>query len=389
MNFKPIYLDHAATTYVDPVVKEAMEPFFYDKCFNPSSVYTVARECANYMTEARANVAKWINAEDPNEIIFTSGGSESDNMAVYGISMAYRHKGRHIITTPIEHHAVLHAVEGMEIHGFDHSLVPVDEYGIVDLEELKKAIREDTVLVSVMMANNEVGAIEPIKEIGKICREKGVIFHTDAVQAVGALPIDVQEMNIDALSMSAHKFYGPKGVGVFYLRNGVKMIPLIRGGSQEKGRRAGTHNTAGIVGLGKAIDLACSQMKENNRRITRLRDKLIKGITERLPDVKLNGHPTKRLPNNANFIFKYIESEAVLLHLNTMGICASAGSACSSESEDPSHVLKAMGVPASEARGSLRLTLGKGTTEKEIDFTIDAVVKVVENLRKMSPLIPG
>ncbi len=386
MNLKPIYMDHAATTYLDPEVRDAMEPYFTERFFNPSSLYSPARQCASAITDARKTVARWINARDHREIIFTGGGSESDNLAIYGIAMAHRDRGRHIITIPIEHHAVLHTVEGMKLHGFDYTLVPVDKYGMVNMEALMKALRDDTILISIMTANNEMGTIQPVAEIGQIARERGIFFHTDAVQAMGAIPIDVQAMNIDALSMSAHKFYGPKGVGALYLRDGIKIEPHIRGGGQEKKIRAGTHNVPGIVGLAKALDMACENMEETSRRIGTLRQKLVDEITGRIPDVVYNGHPAKRLPNNANFTFRFVESEAVLLHLDMMGICASSGSACSAGSENPSHVLEAMGVSAQDARGSLRLTLGKGTTEKEVEFVSQALEKILGNLRKMSPL---
>ena len=386
MNLKPIYMDHAATTYTDPEVLEAMKPYFTEKFFNPSSLYSPARGCAAVVSEARKTVAKWLNAQDYREIIFTGGGSESDNLAIYGIAMANRDRGRHVITIPIEHHAVLHTVEGMGLHGFEHTLVPVDRFGVIDLDALEKAIREDTVLISVMMANNEVGTIQPIAEIGKIARKHGIFFHTDAVQAAGSLAIDVQKMNVDALSMSAHKFYGPKGVGALYLRKGIKVEPHLKGGAQEGNLRAGTLNVPGIVGLAKALDLAYSNMEETNRRITALRDKLVEEVTKRIPDVIYNGHPTRRLPNNTNFSFRFVESEAILLHLDMMGICVSSGSACSAGSDNPSHVLEAMGIKAQDARGSVRLTLGKGTTESEVEFVSQTLEKVLANLRKMSPL---
>jgi cysteine desulfurase len=389
MNLKPIYLDHAATTPLDPGVLEVMKPFFTDKFYNPSSIYSAARECAGHVSWARDTVARHLNAADPKEIIFTGGGSESDNLAVYGIPMANRDRGRHIITSPIEHHAILHAVEGMEAHGFTYSLAPVDRHGMVDVEALKNLIREDTVLISIMFANNEVGTVQPIEEIGAIARQRGIFFHTDAVQAAGSLPVDVQKMNIDALSMSAHKFYGPKGVGALYLRKGVKADSLIKGGGQEGGLRAGTHNTPGIVGLAAALDMACSGMKENNARIFAQRERLVKGILDRISDVGYNGHPEKRLPNNANFTFRFVESEAVLLHLNMLGIYVSSGSACSAGSDAPSHVLEAMGIPPEDARGSVRITLGKATTESEIDYVVESLVKVIGNLRLMSPLVQG
>ncbi|MCE1248595.1 MAG: cysteine desulfurase NifS [Firmicutes bacterium] len=387
MERKITYLDHAATTYVDPIVVKAMDPYFTDKFYNPSSLYTPARELASMVSDARKTVAKWINARNDTEIIFTGSGSEGDNTAIFGIAFANRHKGRHIITSPIEHPAVLETVEGMERFGFEHTIVPVDKSGILDLDELRKAIRPDTVLITVMFANNEIGSIQPVAEIGRIAREKGIFFHTDAVQAAGSLPIDVQEMNIDSLTIAAHKFYGPKGVGALYIRDGVPFERFMLGGHQERGRRAGTHNNAGIAGLAAALDLACSKMEENNKKIIYLREKLVKGIMENIPDVIYNGHPEKRLPNNTNFCFKFIESEAILLHLDMLGICASSGSACSSGSEDPSHVLAAIGLTPDIARGSIRMTLGRENTEEEIDFVIERMKKVIENLRMMSPLV--
>ncbi len=381
-----IYLDHAATTYTDPEVLEAMLPYFTDKFYNPSSFYSPARECSAAIDEAREKMAKILGADDPDEIIFTGGGSESDNLAIYGICMANADRGKHIISIPIEHHAVLHPLEEMKRLGFEYTLVPVDEYGMVRVEDVERAIRDDTVLITIMYANNEVGTIQPIEEIGRLAKERGIFFHTDAVQACGALPIDVKKLNVDALSISAHKFYGPKGVGALYLRKGVKIRAHISGGGQEKGRRAGTHNTPGIVGLAKALEIAYKNLEENNERISHLRNKLVKRITEEIPDVLFNGHPTHRLPNNASFCFKYIDSEAILLHLNLEGICVSSGSACSTGSDAPSHVLSAMGIPPEVARGSIRMTLGKGTTEEEIDRTIEVTKNVVEKLRAMSPI---
>jgi cysteine desulfurase len=382
-----IYLDHAATTPVDPVVLEAMKPYFTEQFYNPSSFYTPARACARAVDDARSTIAECFNVLSSDEIIFTGSGSESDNMAIYGIPMANSDKGRHIITIPIEHHAVLHAVERMKLHGFDHTIVPVDKDGIIDLEELKKAIRDDTVLITVMFANNEIGTIQPIKEIGEIARERGIFFHTDAVQAAGTLPIDLQELNVDALTISAHKFYGPKGVGALYLRKNVKMLSLIQGGAQENRRRAGTHNTPAIVGLAKSLKLACTNMQENNKKIGFLRDKLVKGILDNLDDVSYNGHSEKRLPNNANFCFKFVESESILLHFDMLGICASSGSACSTGSEAPSHVLAAIGITPDIARSSIRLTLGKNTTEEQVDFVTEKIIETVKKLRAMSPLL--
>ncbi|MCD4782345.1 MAG: cysteine desulfurase NifS [Candidatus Eremiobacteraeota bacterium] len=387
MDKKIIYLDHAATTYTDPEVVRAIEPYFTEKFYNPSSLYTPARDVAHAVKHARSTIAKWIRANNDREIIFTASGSEGDNAAIFGIANANRDKGRHIITSAVEHPAVLETVEGMKRFGFDHTILPVDKFGMVDPNTVRDAIRDDTVLITIMLANNEVGTIQPIKEIGRIARERGVYFHTDAVQAVGSVPIDVHEMNLDALTMAAHKLYGPKGVGALYLRDGVAFDSLIKGGHQENGKRAGTHNNPGIVGLAKAVDLAYSNMQENNERIIRLREKLINNILENIPDVILNGHPTKRLPNNTNFCFKYIDSEAILLHLDMLGVCASSGSACSSGTGDPSVVLKAMGIPPEVARGSLRMTLGKDTTDDEIDFVIKNLIGIVGKLRDMSPLV--
>lgn len=387
MDKKIIYLDHAATTYTDPEVFRAIEPYFTDKFYNPSSLYSPARDVAHAIISARITIAKWIGANIDREIIFTASGSEGDNAVIFGIAYANRDKGRHIITSAVEHPAVLEAVAGMERFGFEYTILPVDKFGMVDPETVKDAIRDDTVLITIMLANNEVGTIQPIKEIGKIARERGVYFHTDAVQAVGSVPIDVQEMNVSALTMAAHKLYGPKGVGAIYLRDGIPFDSFIKGGHQESGKRAGTHNNPGIVGLAKAVELAYSKIEENNERIIRLREKLIKNVLENIPDVILNGHPTKRLPNNTNFCFKYIDSEAILLHLDMLGVCASSGSACSSGMEDSSLVLKAMGIPPEIARGSLRMTLGKDTTDEEIDFVVEKLIDIVGKLREMSPLV--
>lgn len=389
MEKKIIYLDHAATTYTDPEVLAAMKPYFTDKYFNPSSSYSPARDCAKAVFESRKTVAEILNAEEPEEIIFTSGGTESDNLAIFGIAVANQDRGRHIITSAVEHHAVLHAVEAMEKLGFDYTIVPVDKFGMIDLDQLEKSIRDDTVLISVMYANNEVGTVQPIEKIGEMARERGIYFHADAVQAVGSLPLDVKKLNVDALSISGHKFYGPKGVGALYLKKGVKIEPHMKGGSQEFGKRSGTHNTPGIVGLAHAMKIAVARSQEHNAKITMLRDKLLKSVLDNIPDTLYNGHPEKRLPNNLNFCFKYVDSEAILIHLDMLGICASAGSACAAGSEDPSHVLKAMGIPPEVARGSVRFTLGKDTTEDEIDFVSRHLIEILEKIRKMSPMVPG
>ena len=369
-------------------VIDAMIPAFSTYYGNPSSLHEYAREAAKLLDDARADVAAVIGAKS-DEIVFTGGGSESDNMALRGVVAANKKKGKHVITTAIEHHAVLYTLQAMEREGIvDLTILPVDEFGLVTAEQVAGGIREDTVLVSVMFANNEVGTIEPIAQIGKVCRDKGVLFHTDAVQAVGHVPVNVVEMNIDLLSISAHKFHGPKGVGVLYIRKGVRIPSLIIGGGQEKKRRAGTENVPGIVGLATALKLANEHMQENAVRVGALRDKLMNGIAERIPDVKLNGHPTKRLPNNVNYSIRYIEGESILLMLDINGIAASSGSACTSGSLDPSHVLLAMGLPHEIAHGSLRLTLSEFTTEAEVDYVLDLLPQIVQRLRDMSPLYP-
>ena len=382
---KLVYMDNAATTPVKEEVLNAMIPYFTQKYGNPSSIYKLGRETKAALDESREKVAKVLNAKS-KEIFFTSGGSEADNWAIKGVAFANKDKGNHIITTKIEHHAVLHTCEYLQRNGFDITYLDVDEYGVVDLEQLKNSITDKTILISIMFANNEIGTIQPIKEIGQIAREKKIYFHTDAVQAVGNIEIDVDELNIDLLSLSAHKFYGPKGVGALYIRQGVKIHPFIHGGAQEKNRRAGTENIAGIVGLSKAIELAYQNINEHNERLTKLRNKLINDIQENIKYVKLNGHPEMRLPGNVNFSIEFIEGEALLLSLDMVGIQGSSGSACTSGSLDPSHVLLAIGLPHEIAHGSLRLTLGDFNTEEEIDYVVENLVKIVERLRKMSPL---
>lgn len=382
---KLIYMDHAATTPVKKEVLDEMMPYFSEYYGNPSSVYTLSNYSKIAIDKAREQVAKELHAKK-NEIYFTSGGSESDNWAIKGVASKHIQKGNHIITTKIEHHAVLHTCEFLGKQGFHITYLDVDEYGLVSLEELKNAITDKTILISIMFANNEIGTIQPIKEIGAIAKEHGVLFHTDAVQAVGSIEIDVNEMNIDLLSMSAHKLYGPKGTGALYIRQGVKLDSLITGGGQEKNKRAGTENIAGIVGLGKAVELAYGYLEENNKRLIGLRDRLIKGIQDNIQDVRLNGHPTKRLPGNVNFCFRYIEGEALLLSLDLVGIAASSGSACTSGSLDPSHVLLSIGLAHEIAHGSLRLSLGASNTEEDIDYTVEKLVEIVDRLRKMSPL---
>ena len=380
-----IYLDHAATTYTDKEVLEEMLPFFTELYGNPSSVYSIGRSAKKHVDIARERVAKALGAL-PEEIYFTAGGSESDNWAIKGVAYGNKDKGNHIITTNIEHHALLHACESLEKEGFDITYLPVDEYGMIDIEDLKKAISDKTILISIMYANNEIGTIQPIEEIGEIAKEKGIYFHTDAVQAIGNINIDVKAQNIDMLSLSAHKFYGPKGVGAFYVRKGVKILNLLHGGGQERGKRAGTENVPGIVGLGKAIELATSNIAEENSRIIKLREKLVEGVMKNIPYTRLNGHPEKRLPGNANFCFRYIEGESLLLNLDMKGIAGSSGSACTSGSLDPSHVLLAIGLPHEIAHGSLRLTIGKENTEEEIDYVLEVLPEIIQRLRDMSPL---
>ena len=385
---KRVYMDNAATTALRRDVLDAMMPYLTDIYGNPSSLHYFGQEAHKAVENARHQVASALNAED-NEIVFTGCGTEADNMALKGIAEKYQSKGKHIITSSVEHHAILHTCEYLEKHGFEVTYLPVDEYGMVKAEQVRDAIRSDTILVSVMFANNEVGTIMPIKEIGAVCREKGVFFHTDAVQAVGHVAIDVKAMNIDLLSLSAHKLHGPKGVGALYIRKGIVVPPLLHGGAQERRRRAGTENVAGIVGLGKAIEIACSDIEGTAKRMCYLRDKLINGIEASIPEVKLNGHRTERLPGNVNFSIKYIEGESILLMLDINGIAASSGSACTSGSLDPSHVLLAMGMPHETAHGSLRLTLGDDTTEDDIDYVLEVLPEIVVKLRKMSPLYHG
>lgn len=385
---RKVYLDNAATTALSPRVLEAMLPYFTQYYGNPSSVHAFGREAKQGLDKARDQVAKALHCE-PSEVIFTGCGTESDNTVLLGVAQRYGDKGKHIITTNVEHHAILHTCEYLEKQGYSVTYLPVDQDGLVTAEQVAAAIRPDTILVSIMFANNEVGTIMPIQEIGAVCKEKGVLFHTDAVQAVGHISVDVQAMHIDMLSLSAHKFHGPKGVGALYCRKGIRLPSYIMGGAQERGRRAGTENVAGIVGLGAAIQLATEQLEENRAKMTALRDRLMTGIQARISEVKLNGHPTNRLPNNVNFSFKYIEGESILLMLDMNGIAASSGSACTSGSLDPSHVLLALGLPHEIAHGSVRLTLGDETTEEDIDYTIDVLEKTVARLRAMSPLYKG
>ena len=382
---KMIYMDHSATTPVKKEVLQEMLPYFSEFYGNPSSVYQLSSKSKLAIDKAREQVAKGIGAKK-NEIYFTGGGSESDNWAIKGIAYRHKEKGNHIITTKIEHHAVLHTCEYLQKQGFEVTYLDVDQYGMVNLQELEKAIKDNTILISIMFANNEIGTVQPIKEIGEIARKHKVLFHTDAVQAVGSIEIDVNEMNIDLLSMSAHKLYGPKGVGALYIRQGTRIDPLIAGGAQERNKRAGTENIAGIVGTGKAVELAYEHLEENNKRLVSLRERLIRGIQDKIPHVRLNGHPEKRLPGNVNFCFQFIEGEALLLSLDMVGVAGSSGSACTSGSLDPSHVLLSIGLPHEIAHGSLRLSLGLSNTEEEVDYVVEQLEGIVERLRKMSPL---
>ena len=382
---KNVYMDYAATTFVKPEVLDAMLPYFTEKFGNPSSFYEVSRVTSKAIDEARGKVAKALNCE-PSEIYFTGGGSEADNWAIKGIASAHKNKGNHIITTKIEHHAVLHTCEYLEKLGFEITYLDVDSEGFINLEDLKNAITDKTILVSIMFANNEIGTLQPIKEIGQICKERGVYFHTDAVQAVGNVPIDVKNMNIDMLSLAGHKIYGPKGIGVLYIRKGIRIHNLIHGGGQERGRRAGTENIAGIIGIAKAIELATENLPEHMAKLTKLRDKLIDGLLK-IPYSRLNGpRGDKRLPGNVNICFKYIEGESILLSLDFEGVAASSGSACTSGSLDPSHVLLAIGLPHEIAHGSLRLTMGDYTTEEDVDYVLQVLPPIIQRLRNMSPL---
>jgi cysteine desulfurase len=378
-------MDNSATTPVKKEVLNEMLPYFAEKYGNPSSIYSLGSQSKVAVETSREKIAKTIGANS-REIFFTAGGSESDNWALKGVAFANRKKGNHIITSKIEHHGILHTCEYLEKQGFRVTYLDVDEYGIVDLEQLRESITDDTILISIMFANNEIGTIQPIREIGEIAKEKGVYFHTDAVQAVGHIKIDVNELNIDMLSMSAHKFYGPKGIGALYIRQGVKIDPLIGGGGQERNRRAGTENVPGIVGMGKAMELAYENVDEHNERLISLREKLIDKIFKNIDHVRLNGHPTNRLPGNVNVCFKFIEGESLLLSLDMEGIAGSSGSACTSGTLDPSHVLLAIGLPHEIAHGSLRLTLGDFNTEEEVDYVVEKLIEIVSRLRSMSPL---
>ena len=383
-----IYLDHAATTPTHPEVVKAMLPYFTDVFGNPSTIYSYGQEAKGAIEEARAKVAELIGARG-EEITFTSGGTEADNFALKGVVYANEHKGDHIITTSIEHHAVVESCKFLERRGFKVTYLPVDEHGLVDPDDVRKAITDKTILISVMHASNEVGTIEPVDEIGEIAREAGVYFHTDAVQTVGHIPVSVDELKVDLLSISAHKLYGPKGVGALYVRKGTKLVSLIHGGEQERGRRAGTENVPAIVGLGKAVELAGQEMGKEAERLAYLRDKLIEGLGEKIDHIRLNGHPRKRLPNNVNVSVDFVEGESILLNLDLEGISASTGSACSSSSLEPSHVLLALGLSPEQAHGSLRFTFGRENTEEDMERVLEVLPGIVAKLRAMSPLLRG
>lgn len=381
----PIYFDHSATTPVDPEVAKLALGYMTQDFGNPSSVHSFGRTARNAVEQGREQLAALFNAE-PSEIFFTSGGTESDNLAVKGVALANRAKGNHIITTQIEHHAILHTCEYLEKQGFRVTYLPVDEHAMVRLEDVQQAITDQTILISVMFANNEVGTLQPIAEIGRLAREKGIYFHTDAVQATGSVPIDVKSMNIDLLSLSGHKFYAPKGTGALYIRRGVKIQSMQHGGAHERNMRAGTENVPGIAALGLAATIAKRDMTKNGERLQELRDYLINGVIRKIPHVRLNGHPTNRLPGSANFSFDYIEGESLLVNLDLKGIAASSGSACTAGSLDPSHVLLAMGLDHSAAHGSLRITLGRENTREEVDYFLEVLPPIVAKLRAMSPL---
>ncbi len=382
---KNIYFDNAATTKLDDEVLKEMLPYLKDNYGNPSSIYKLGREARKAIEDSREKIAKVLNCK-ANEIYFTAGGSESDNTAIKGIAKANKKRGNHIITSKIEHPAVLETCKQLEKEGFEITYISVDEKGIVDLEELKKSIKPTTILITIMFANNEIGTIQPIEEIGKIAKGNNIYFHTDSVQAFGSIKIDVQKLNIDSLSLSGHKFYGPKGVGALYVKTGVPFEKFISGGHQERNKRAGTENVAGIVGIGKAIELAYENLDEYNKKIKELRDYYVKQVEEKIPYIKINGDMEKRLPGNSNISFRFIEGEGLLLNLDLKGICASSGSACTSGSLDPSHVLLAIGLPHEIAHGSLRVSIGKYNTKEEIDYLIENLMEIVTRLREMSPL---
>lgn len=382
---KKIYLDHAATTPTRPEVVEAMLPYFTEQFGNPSSIYEFAQSNKQAIDQARDSIASTINAGSA-EVYFVSGGTEADNWAISGVMESYAKKGNHIITTTFEHHAVLHTVEYLEKKGCEVTYLPVDENGLISLEDLENSIKDNTVLITIMFANNEIGTIQPIKEIGEIAKKHNVLFHTDAVQAYTHVPIDVKELNIDLMSFSGHKIYGPKGIGALYVRKGVRLKSYIHGGAQERRRRGGTENVPAIIGFAKAASMAIKEMEEESKRLTELRDYFIEQVQEKIPYVKLNGHPTKRLPNNVNLSFEFIEGESLLILLDMNNVCASSGSACTSGSLDPSHVLLAIGLPHEIAHGSLRVTLGLSTTREDLDYVANQLVTIVNRLREMSPI---
>lgn len=385
---RKVYLDNAATTMVRPEVVETMNKYYTELYGNPSSIYEFGQKAKKALGSARETVAGIINA-DTDEIYFTGSGSEADNWAIKGVAEKYSSKGKHIITSKIEHHAILHSCEYLEKNGFEVTYLEVDEYGMISLDDLKAAIKEETILITIMFANNEIGTIEPVKEIGAIAKENNIFFHTDAVQAFGHIPIDVDEMNIDMLSASAHKINGPKGVGMLYIKKGIRLENLIHGGAQERKMRAGTENVPGIMGFAKAVEIAGNTMDESIKKMTVLRDRFMKLIPERIDNTKLNGHPVKRLPGNVNFSFEFIEGESLLLYLDMDGISGSSGSACTSGALDPSHVLMGIGLAHEIAHGSLRLSLSDFNTEEEVDYTVEKLVNVIDRLRQMSPLYTG
>jgi len=387
VNLKKVYLDYAGTTPTDPEVVKSMQPFFTDIFGNPSSVHSFGQEAKKALEDSRSTVASFLGAK-PDEIVFTSGGTESNNYALEGVASAQSKKGNHIIISAIEHHSVTEPAMLLEKSGFKVTHIKVDKSGLVDPEDVKKAITDKTILISVMHANNEIGTIQPIAEIGKIAKEKEITFHSDTVQTVGHIPVNVNDLNVDILSLSAHKFCGPKGVGAIYIRKGTKISTFLHGGDQENGRRASTHNVAGIVGLAKAIELCREKMQLEAKEQTALRDRIMKTLPEEIDEIILNGHPTKRLPNNVNFSIKYVEGESIILNLDLLGIAASTGSACTSSSLEPSHVLLAIGLPHEIAHGSLRLTMGRWTKNEDIDYVLEKVPEVVKKLRAMSPLYP-
>jgi len=383
---KKVYLDNNATTKMREEVLEAMLPFYKDIYGNASSVHQFGRAARVAIDDARAKVASLLGAQGPEDIVFTSGGTESDNFAIKGVAQALKAKGNHIITSLIEHHAVLNTCKALEKDGYKVTYLPVDQYGIVDLEALKKSITDKTILITIMYANNEMGTILPVAEIGKIAKDRGIYFHTDAVQAVGKVPFKVREMNVDLVSMSGHKIYGPKGIGALYIRKGTKITPQMYGGHHEMGKRAGTENVAGIVGLGKAAELAKKETVEEAGKLAELRDYLYKGIISKIQHVRLNGHPENRLPNTLNVGFKYLEGESIVLNLDMEGIAVSTGSACTSGSLEPSHVLTAMGVDPAETQGSIRFSLGRDNTKEDMDYVLEVLPPIIQRLRDMSPL---